>query len=245
MNKEAKWLLDEKYKGLESEAFQDDLKLLESGTPLAYIIGNIPFYNCTIDLEYKPLIPRTETEYWVHQFIEKELGDKKAEVLDIFSGSGCIGVSVLKNTENTKVDFAELQENNIKQIKKNLKLNNIEEKRYHVLDSDVFQNIKDKKYDYILANPPYISEDKKSDVQKSVLEYEDRLALFAKEQGLFFIDKLIKESKKYLKDGGQVYIEYDSWQTEKIKELLKENNITDFKIIEDQYDKDRVLMFSY
>ncbi|MFT5359984.1 MAG: release factor glutamine methyltransferase [Candidatus Paceibacteria bacterium] len=241
MNKEAKWLIDEKYNGLESEAFQADLKLLDSGVPLAYIIGNIPFYNCTIDLEYKPLIPRTETEYWVHEFVESELTKKSAEILDIFSGSGCIGIAVMKNS-NANVDFAEIKNENIKQIEKNLKLNKLQA---DIFQSDVFKSIPEKKYDYILANPPYISKNRKLNVQESVLNHEDRLALFTENDGLFFIEKLIKESKKHLKNGGEVYIEYDSWQTEEIKKLLSHSEISNFKIIRDQYKKDRVVIFSY
>ncbi len=246
MDKERAWLLKEKYNGVESPEFLADLKHLNDGEPLAYLIGNIPFYNCTIDLSYKPLIPRVETEYWVNHFVEKKLRGSTSQngglvdILDIFSGSGCIGVSVMKNS-NAKVDFSELKPKNIEQIKKNLELNCL---TGEVFKSDVFESLPDKKYDYILANPPYISKGRLDTVGDSVMDHEDHGALFAENEGLFFIEKLIKESAKFLKPGGKVYVEYDPWQTEKIIDLLKESSVTNFEIKKDQYEKDRVLVFS-
>ena len=61
--KEEGWLLNEKHNGEKTKAFFNDLKKLRSGFPLAYLIGNQPFLNCVIDLEFRPLIPRPETEF--------------------------------------------------------------------------------------------------------------------------------------------------------------------------------------
>jgi len=68
-NQEEQWLLTEKFNNLESEAFQADLVLLHTGTPLAYLIGSIPFLDCVIHLDSHPLIPRTETEFWTEKAI--------------------------------------------------------------------------------------------------------------------------------------------------------------------------------
>ncbi len=241
VNKERQWLLDEKYEGVESPEFFNDLELLKSGTPLGFLIGNVPFYNCIIDLGYKPLIPRVETEYWVNNFVIKNSLSEETEVLDMFSGSGCIGISVLKNSK-ANVDFVEIKPNNIEQIQMNLVLNKVQGE---VFESDMFTDIPMKKYDYILANPPYISRTRLDTVGDSVIDHEDHGALFAENEGLFFIEKLIKESAKFLKLGGKIYIEYDPWQTKKIINLLKENNIHNFDIQKDQYGKNRILIFSY
>jgi release factor glutamine methyltransferase len=239
-DQERKWLLNEKYDGVETSKFFADLELLKSGTPLGFIIGHTPFYNCHIDLSYKPLIPRVETEYWVHSFVVNDL-TLEAKVLDIFSGSGCVGIAVLKNSD-ANVDFAEIKSENIEQIKKNLEINEVSGDVYQ---SDVFESIPKKKYDFILANPPYIAHERKDTVQDSVLHHEDPEALFTDNDGLFFIEKLIKESSQYLKPGGKVYMEYDPWQTDKIKALLIKHKITNFEIQKDQYDRDRVLTLSY
>lgn len=247
--REKHWLLEEKHNGKETKKFSVDLKKLKNGVPLAYIIGNVPFYDCLIDLQYKPLIPRVETEHWVYEFVKKELKNqelkKQVRILDIFSGSGCIGISILKNTLNTKVDFADIKPKYLKQIKLNLELNKVSKKRFEIIQSDVFKKIPIKKYDYILANPPYISKDRLNTVSKSVIEHEDKNALFAKNDGLYFILKLIKESQKYLTFDGKVYVEFDSWQKKKIEKILKAANIKNYQFVKDQCKKDRLLIFSY
>lgn len=240
--REKQWLLDEKYEGIESPEFFEDLKRLHSGTPLAYLIGNIPFLGCVIDLSSKPLIPRTETEFWVNEIIRKYLSDNQPKkVLDIFSGSGCIGIAILKNT-STIVHFGELQKQNIEQIQKNLDLNKIENNRYEIFQSDIFQNIPENFYDLILANPPYISKERIDTVDDSVLEHEDKKALFADDNGLFYIKKIIRESKKYLAPQGKLVIEFDPWQKDLIKKFLQEEGVYSFEFMNDQYDKPRILI---
>jgi len=68
-SQEEQWLLKEKYHGEKTDAFYADCKALALGTPLGYLIGHVPFLDCTIYLEEQPLIPRVETEFWVEQAI--------------------------------------------------------------------------------------------------------------------------------------------------------------------------------
>lgn len=243
--REKQWLLDEKYNGVETKDFLSDLEKLQSGTPLAYLIGNQPFLGAIIELDSKPLIPRPETEYWVNKIIKEEIQEKNLEILDIFSGSGCVGVGILYNTKNTHVDFGELKSEHVEQIRKNLKLNNIDSNRFEIFQSDVFEKIPDKQYDIILANPPYISHERKDTVQDSVINYEDHDALFAENEGLFFVEKLIQESKQFLKPDGKVFVEFDPWQTELIEKLCEQHNISKYSFIKDQYNKPRVFTFTY
>ena len=245
IDREKQWLLEEKYNGVETPEFFIDIEKLESGTPLAYLIGNIPFLGTIIQLNSKPLIPRPETEYWVDWVLTNETQDKQYKILDIFSGSGCVGISVLHNTKHTHVDFAEFKPQHIEQIHINLRGNNISPERYAVFQSDVFESIPKETYDLILANPPYISKERTNTVQDSVLNHEDPDALFAENEGLFFVEKLLTESKQYLKPKGKVFVEFDPWQKEKIEIFCKESNITKYSFLDDQYNRPRVLVFQY
>ncbi len=270
MKKEERWLLDEKYKGEKSEGFFADLEKLKTGEPLAFLIGHIDFINTRINLEFRPLIPRPETEFWIYEYIFPKIKEKEKEdfasqnppqeisILDIFSGSGCIGLSLLNNFENVSVDFGEIKKENILQIKKNIQLNklsviprnngevkNKKVKRCQIFQSDIFEKIPPKKYDFILANPPYISKKRKNTIQKSVLDFEDKLALFANDDGLYFIKKTILGAEKFLKKNGELWIEFDPWQKEKIKTFLKENQIKKFHFFPDQYKKNRFLQIIF
>jgi len=244
LQKEINWILDEKYEGEMTKEAKKDIEKLKQGEPIDYLIGFIDFLNCKIDLSLRPLIPRQETEFWVGESIKKIEENKKMDFLDIFSGSGCIGISLLKKFKKIKVDFAELNEESIKQIKINLKINKIDPKRYKIIKSDVFENISEK-YDYIFSNPPYVSWNKKEKVQESVYKFEPHEALFAEKNGLFFIKKFLKESKNYLKKKSKIYMEFDSSQKKEIEKLLEKLNYRNYDFHKDQYKRYRYLIVNH
>ena len=255
--KEKNWLLREKYGGIETPEFFEDMKKLQAEEPIDYLIGFFDFLGCKIDLSYRPLIPRAETEWWVEKAVpvvllpslEGRLGgveESTLSILDIFAGSGCIGIALLKHLPNATVDFGEKEPDYVAQIEKNLRLNGIEPKRAQVFTSDVFTNISPKKYNFIFANPPYISHTKIEDVQKSVLDHEPRGALFADDNGLLYIKKLLNEAPKFLAPNGKLFIEFDSWQKEEIESYCQSasRRIDSVEFWKDQFDRWRVVVCS-
>jgi release factor glutamine methyltransferase len=215
---------------------------------MAYKKGYVNFANCKIDLSMKPMIPREETEFWIKKAI-KLMTFNVINCLDIFAGSGCIGIAVLKHIKIAKVVFAEIDKNLIKQIKFNLKLNKVSPIRYKIIQSDVFKEFKmgnsrrvkgiqrGSQFDYIFANPPYIALKNKHLVQKSVLDYEPHLALFGGKDGLLYIRKFLKNARKYLKPHGKIYLEFDYLQKNDLENLLKKLNYKNYKIYKDQFKK--------
>ncbi len=263
LQKEIRWLVEEKYGGKETKEAKKDIARLERGEHVDYVIGWVDFAGCKIDLSKKPLIPRPETEYWTEKAIREiehshyafssrftpsaawgptRLGRKRSaraplvRCLDVFAGSGCIGVVVLKHIPDSRVDFGEKEKKLLKQIQINAKLNGIGTKRYRVFQSDIFSNIKGK-YDYIFANPPYVAEIRKGRVQKSVLEQEPLNAVFGGKDGLYYIRKFLKETRAHLKPSGKIYMEFDSPQKQAIVKLLKQFGYTHFEFFKDQYGK--------
>ncbi|MBI2120745.1 MAG: HemK family protein methyltransferase [Parcubacteria group bacterium] len=240
--KEKDWLLREKYNGKETEEFFKVAKRLESGEPIDYLIGFFDFLGCKIDLSFRPLIPRTETEWWVERAV-RNMPQNGISILDIFAGSGCIGIALLKHLQNATVDFGEKESGFLAQIEKNLTLNGIDPARAQVFISDVFTNIPSKKYNFIFANPPYISRAKIEAVQKSVLDNEPRGALFAEDDGLFYIKKLIDAAPQFLAAEGKLFIEFDSWQKPAIESYCQGSTLT-VEFWKDQFDRWRVLVCS-
>jgi len=254
MQKEIQWLLQEKYNGKLTAAAKRDIKKLEAGEPLDFLIGFVEFLGCKIDLSKRPLIPRFETEFWVERAIDdinRDFGgvqNRAPKILDIFSGSGCIGIAVLKHVKGVHVTFADSEKNTIEQIRKNIKINYSPiranrriVKGYQVIETDVFSNIKGK-FDYILANPPYIPLDKKHKVQKSALDHEPHAALFGGRDGLFFVRKFLAEAKNFLNPNARIYMEFDSHQKAAIQKLLKKYGYKKAEFHKDQYGKWRYLV---
>lgn len=243
------WILQEKYNGKLTAKAKKDIERLRGGEPVDYIIGFVEFLGCKIDLSKKPLIPRPETEYWVQKTISEIYSDFKSfenqsiRILDMFAGSGCIGIAVLKHVKNSHVTFAEKDKKLLEQIRINLKLNKEVWANSHelahgarVLQSDIFSNVKGG-YDYIFANPPYIAIKRKNKIQKFVLKYEPKQSLFGGQDGLFYIRKFLAEAKNFLNPKGTIYMEFDYIQKKRIEKLLKIYRYKQWEFKKDQYGR--------
>lgn len=256
------WLLEEKYQGKLTKNVRKDLARLKAGEPVDYVIGFVEFVGCKIDLSQKPLIPRTETEYWTEKAMQGLEQDKRKSIccLDIFSGSGCVGVAVLKNIAKAKVDFAEKEPKFLKQIRINTKLNSINPSRFKVFESDIFSKIS-KKYNYIFANPPYVATLRWKSVQPSVVKFEPKKALVAGKDGLKYIKEFLKQAKNHLAlndplarfaetsarragEAGKIYLEFDSSQKQEIEKLLKKFRYSSWQFHKDQYKKWRFVVIT-
>ncbi|MDD3711704.1 MAG: HemK family protein methyltransferase [Patescibacteria group bacterium] len=246
--KELDWLLNEKYRlvgavnkpDLWPAEVAEDLRRLDRGEPLAYVIGFVPFLNSRIDLRFRPLIPRAETEYWVETLLNySSLRDKKISVLDLFTGSGCIGLSVLKYWPRAEVDFVDNSPGCLEQVECNLFLNQIDSNRANLILSDVFDQVSEK-YDLILANPPYIDSDLFQKLPIAVRKYEPREALVAGKRGMAIMEKFFKQLSDHLKPNSQFWLEFDSSQKEAIRLILENKFKLDFRM--DQYQCWRFLV---
>ena len=242
------WLIRDKYSGDKTADLSKDLERIRQGEPMDYVIGWSDFCGCRIGLDSRPLIPRSETEFWTSKAIEAIKKSKKESprCLDIFSGSGCVGIAILKHIPNAHVVFAEKSTKFCRQIKQNLEQNGIAEERYKIIRANVFRPFEaenfSEKFDYILANPPYIPEERKDKLDKSVTDWEPQEALFAKDDGLLIIKRFLSEVKDHLNLGGQVWLEFDISQNLTIKELA-EGKFSNIVFHKDQYSRWRFVTF--
>ncbi|MCP5303585.1 MAG: peptide chain release factor N(5)-glutamine methyltransferase [Pseudomonadales bacterium] len=222
MNREQQWLLKEKYNGEKTKGFFADCERLAAGEPLGYVIGQVPFLDCTIYLDSKPLIPRPETEYWTEKAIYElreaaEAAPQPLRVLDLCAGSGCIGVAVAHALPSTRVTFAEIDETHTSTINRNIEQNGVNLSNTRILAGNLFENITGP-FDYILTNPPYI--DPAVDrTESSVKNFEPHQALYGGNDGLALINQIIAEAPQHLTATGVLYIEHEPEQASAIQAL--------------------------
>ena len=170
------------------------IKRLENGEPVQYIIGDTYFYNSLIKVNKNVLIPRPETEELVEiviKLITKYLLTN-INILDIGTGSGCISIALKKEFPNSNVTACDISEKALELASENAKINNTP---INFIQSDIFSKITDK-YNLIISNPPYIREDE--EIMPIVKNNEPNLALYAKDNGLYFYKEILKNSSKYL-----------------------------------------------
>ena len=177
------------------ENIEEAIERYKNGEPIQYIIGDVNFYGNTIKVNKNVLIPRFETEELVEKTIKKIKNkfDKKINILDLCTGSGCIAIT-LKKELNSNVTATDISSDALAVAKENIKLNNVD---INLINSDLFQNINDK-FDCIISNPPYISYDETID--DIVKNNEPNIALYAPNNGLYYYEEILKNIKNYLND---------------------------------------------
>ena len=216
----------------------------QSEIPAEYKNGVVEFLGCKIDLSLRPLIPRPETEFWTRHAIADlaRRGRSAGRVLDLFAGSGCVGIATAKNLPAGAVDFGDIDAAAVEQIKINLKINRLSGERTRVFQTDIFENIPPgESYDAILANPPYVAAERIREVQRSVLDWEPRRALFGGADGLGIIEKFLRRADDFLRPGGIIYMEFDTFQKISIIKMLKGLSYGSFEFHKDQFQKWRFI----
>ncbi len=232
-------LRKEKYKGIETPEYLEDVRKMTEGEAFEYLLGEVVFAGVKVDLSLRPMIPRTETEFWVRQAIEDLLKTRRQfvlRVLDLFSGSGCVGLAVAKNIPEATIDFIELDPKLKPGVENSIIRNNIKKLRTRVLVGDTWQGAGGT-YDVIFAVPPYVPSSMKDEVMQE-LKAEDPLSFFDKEDGFYFHKQVLSRAKEFLKEDGVLYLEFDITQREKIEELAKEYSFTKYSFLKDPYGHD-------
>ena len=223
-------------KYLPSDKLEDGIKRLNNGEPVQYIVGNVDFYGYKINVNKNVLIQRFETEELIFKtinLIKKNLNEN-IKVLDIGTGSGCISIALKKEIPGLDITAVDISEDALVVAKNNALENNCE---INFIKSDLFNNIDDK-YDLIISNPPYISYDEQ--IMDIVKKNEPHLALYAKNNGLYFYEEIIKNSSNYLNDKNIIAFEIGYLQANEIKKMAHKYYPNSNIIIEkDMQEKDR------
>jgi len=191
-----------------------------NGIPIQYILDEAWFYGYSFHVYkndgIKTLIPRNETEFIVEKFIEySKTKSKNISVIDIGTGSCCIPISIILNSSNID-SFDAIDPHTFEIAKKNISSYKLEERinLYDIGIEEILGTL-DKKYDIITANLPYIPEDKKI----NELNFEPNEALYAKDDGLYYIKMLIDILPIIIKENGIALIEIDPKHTDYLNDL--------------------------
>ncbi|WP_164703989.1 peptide chain release factor N(5)-glutamine methyltransferase [Mesoplasma entomophilum] len=219
-------------KELSRKHFRQIIKISKSvakGKPLAYILGYKIFRGHKIIVNKNTLIPRMETEQIVdfaNDFIKTN--NSKMNILDLCSGSGCIGVSVaLENDKDiNKIVFSDISKKALAVTKLNIVRNQLNNKseivKSNFLDSLITNR---NKFNILLCNPPYIDLNDK-DVDSSTLKFEPKIALYAKDEGLFFYKKAITNIDVIMKTEEKMLLVFEiGWKQKNDLEMLLQKEL--------------------
>lgn len=213
--------------------------------PLAQILGRQSFYGLDFFVNEDVLIPRADTECLVDLVLEdyadlaKQAGYSSLKILDLCTGSGCIGISVAKHLPYQELLLVDLSEKALAVVKKNAEKHLGE--NVTLLQSDLLTGVQEKKFSLLLSNPPYIVSRVIPSLEREVSEYEPKLALDGGEDGLVFYRRIAKEAKAVLLPGARLYLEIGYDQGESVKDIFQKEGYEAVEVFPDLSGNPRVL----
>lgn len=218
-----------------------------SGEPLAYVLGEWDFYGMTLKVNPDVLIPRDDTCAVTDLAISKALFlDASPRILDLCTGSGCIGLAIATKVKDARVTLADISPEAMTTAKKNIALQKLNG-RVTCVKSDALGTPSSflGQFDMIVSNPPYITTEEMEQLPDSVKQYEPHLALHGGDDGLMFYRTIAENYKKVLKPGGILCFEFGMGQGDAVCQILEMNGYTILERSRDYNERERAVMAQF
>jgi release factor glutamine methyltransferase len=212
-----------------------------TGMPSQYITGHQEFWGLDFVVSPAVLIPRPETEHLVEAVLELAREVTHAKIVDVGTGSGCIALALAHELKNAAVYGVDLSPEALETARANAARLQLDG-RVEFLQSDVLEALASvHDFDFVVSNPPYVGKNEADKVQRSVFEFEPRMAVFAGEDGLDVIRPLIEQSHNALKPGGWLAMEIGYSMRDIVLELLDPTLWDDIRVVPDLQGIPRVV----
>lgn len=215
--------------------------------PLAYVLGEWEFYGMKLYVDRNVLIPRDDTCAVASLAIKKGLFlDQEPRILDLCTGSGCIGLAIANRVKDAKVTLADISREALAVARKNIALHKLSG-RVSCVQADALAEPSAflGKFDMIVSNPPYVTAQEMEELPVSVKDYEPHLALFGGEDGLDFYRAIVKNYTKALKPGGYLCFEFGMGQGDAVCEILADGGYTILQRTNDDNEIERAVLAQY
>ena len=219
------------------------IKRRVSREPLQYITGKADFYGRSYFVNNKVLIPRPETEILIDAAIKNLLEKKNPFIIDIGTGSGCIGITLAIEIKKSNVLSIDISKDALLIAKNNAENHNI--KNIKFLEIDVLKNDINQKADLIISNPPYISKNELSTLMPEVKNHEPKISLTDNKDGFTFYERFVSLFPKILKNDGAAIIEVGREEHSiKVLEIFKKNGMKNIRVIKDLNSDNRAIIIN-
>lgn len=226
----------------EISAYREFIRRRGLFEPVQYIIGSVEFYGLKIKVTPAVLIPRPETELLVETVINIVDKEQNKSILDVGSGSGNITIALAGNLSNAFVTGIDVSDEAIKVAIENANCNNVSN-RVSFMKKDILnEELSDsKKFDVIVSNPPYVSDEDYKNVQPEIKNFEPGIAVTDYQDGLLYFKKISELSDKILNQKGKLFFEIGIHQSENVKAILQKNKFENISVIKDYQNIDRII----
>ena len=228
-------------------AMDSAVKRVLAGEPLAYILNEWEFYGLKLYVDKNVLIPRDDTCAVTALAIKQALFlSKDPRILDLCTGSGCIGLAIASRVKDARVTLADISKEALAVAKKNTVLNHMTG-RVSCVQSDALGKPSAflGKFDMIVSNPPYITTEEMRQLPGSVSDFEPHLALHGGSDGLDFYRTIVENYTTALKPGGYLCFEFGMGQGDAVCQILTDNGYTILERSRDYNDRERAVIAQF
>ena len=226
----------------EVQVYREAIRKRGLRIPLQYIVGNVEFYGLKLIVNENVLIPRPETELLVEKIINDSDKSTNLKILDIGVGSGNISLSISKNLPNSKVVAIDISESALDIANQNAEINSLQDRIEFRLFDIMNDNLNSLgKFDLIVSNPPYVSENDYESLEPELKNHEPKIALTDNSNGISFYKHIVEASDQLLKKPGKIYFELGIDQSAQVQEYFEQNNFTNIKITKDYSGIERII----
>ncbi|HEU4769258.1 MAG TPA: peptide chain release factor N(5)-glutamine methyltransferase, partial [Pyrinomonadaceae bacterium] len=198
--------------------FRDAVTRRAAGEPLQYITGVQDFFGREFRVTPDVLIPRPETELLVEAALEAIANEATPTICDVGTGSGCIAITLLCERRDARAVALDISPAALEVAAQNARRHGVEERIVFKV-SDCFETV-DSEFELIVSNPPYVSADALSGLQREVKDHEPLVALSPGADGLSVIRRLLEDGQAFLKKSGHLIMEIGFDQGEKVQGLI-------------------------
>ena len=226
------------------KAMEDGVARLLAGEPLAYVLENWVFYGMDLYINRNVLIPRDDTCAVAGLAMKKALFlDQDPRILDLCTGSGCIGLAVANRVKDARVTLADVSREALAVAKKNVSNQKLSG-RVSCVQVDALQSAPAflGEFDMIISNPPYIPTAEMEDLPVSVRDYEPHLALHGGADGLDFYRAIVRNFTPVLKDGGYMCFEFGMGQGDDVCAILQQAGYEICDRVQDFNERERAVL---
>lgn len=213
----------------EIAAFQSLVARRVEGVPIAYLVGTREFYGRLFQVSPDVLIPRPETELLVEQALAHLPPGQSLRVLDLGTGSGCIGVTIALERPHAIVTAVDRSPTALSLARRNAHALNAS---VRLLRSDWFSALADECFDLIVGNPPYVAE-ADPHLARGDLRFEPLAALASGDDGFNDLRRIIRDAPAHLAPGGWLWLEHGFEQAALGQRLLHEANMQEVQTLPD------------
>jgi len=230
---------------LERATFRALVERAAKHEPVDYLIGSAPFFSLTIEVNRDVLIPRPSSETLVEHVLQharRTPGFHTPRIAEIGTGSGAIAIALAKNLTSASIVATDVSETALELARHNAEAHGVAE-RITFREGDLYEPLGQERFEYLVANPPYISDDEWAQVPANVKEYEPTEALRAGPDGLTYLRPLIETAPHHLAQPGQIVFEIAASQKQPVRDLAdKHQALTNAHVLADHEALPRCLV---